>query len=62
VNARDIGGYTPLHVAALTDARKVARLLLQNGADRSTKANNGHTASDLAKQAHHEQFEGILGG
>ena len=50
VNIRDEEGNTPLHTAAFTGSPRVARLLLQNGADMGARDDDGKTPLDIAKQ------------
>lgn len=54
LNARDVDGYTPLHVAVKATEKlqssRPLRCLLVKGADRSIKDNKGRTAQDLAKE------------
>ena len=49
VNAQAHDGTTPLHKAVLNGRMDVARSLIENGADRYLKDNNGYTALDVAK-------------
>jgi ankyrin repeat protein len=43
---------TPLHRAAVSNREALAKLLLEKGADPNILAGDGHTALDLAEQAH----------
>lgn len=47
-NARDIGGYTPLHYAAMHDHPELVRRLIQHKADPTFKTQQGLLASDVA--------------
>jgi ankyrin repeat protein len=47
-NARQHGGWTPLHAAAQTGDLEIARVLVAAGADVQTRADNNQTALDLA--------------
>jgi len=53
VNARQSGGHTPLHEAALGGDAEVVRLLLAAGADPETGNHEGQTPADVARQAGH---------
>lgn len=47
----DVGGYTPLHVAASVLAdRKIVEMLLENKADPNIRGDDGNTPLDLVKQ------------
>ena len=48
VNAQSEKGFTALMKACWTGHLEAARLLLEQGADRTLKANSGHTAMTLA--------------
>ena len=41
VNAKNVDGYTPLHVAAASGQKEIAELLIAIGADLNAKDNNG---------------------
>lgn len=47
-NVQDIGGYTPLHYAAMHNHPELVRRLLQHKADPTLKTRNGLLASDIA--------------
>lgn len=49
VDARQHGGYTALHAAAMHGDAATARLLLDRGADPAVPADDGHTAADFAR-------------
>lgn len=48
VNARDYGGYTPLHFAAARGDNEMIRYLVSKGADVTAVARNGQTVADMA--------------
>jgi ankyrin repeat protein len=55
VNARQHGGWTPLHGAAQNGDRAMVELLIANGADIHARAENNQSPLDLAlTKAHHE--------
>lgn len=47
-NVQDIGGYTPLHYAAMHDHPALVRRLIQNKADPTLRTRHGLLASDVA--------------
>lgn len=49
INAQDIEGHTPLHLAVLSANTRVVRLLLLKGAERNIKNNIEKNAIDIAK-------------
>ena len=61
VNARQSGGYTPLHEAAGSGDVELARLLLDAGADQSARKDDGQTPADLAAERGHEDVLDVLG-
>ena len=50
-NAQQQGGYTALQSAAMHDDHEMAKALLEAGADRSIKNDEGLTAEDMAAKA-----------
>lgn len=50
VNARQSGGYTALHSAAMHGDLALARLLVENGADLDQASDEGKTALDFAQE------------
>src|SRR5690606_19535695 len=48
VNARDDGGYTPLHFAAARGDNELILWLVEKGADVMAVARNGQTTVDMA--------------
>lgn len=59
-NARQHGGWTALHAAALHGDVEMARALIAHGADPSCRADDGSTAADLARKNGHEGVLGLL--
>ena len=57
---RELEDSTPLHAAALADARETAEVLLQNGADINAKAKGGVTPLDYAALANAWQTAEVL--
>lgn len=57
-NARDSWSWTPLHNVARRNNPEIIRLLLEKGADKTLKNNNGETAYDIALK--HNASEEIL--
>ncbi|MDB4951359.1 MAG: Ankyrin [Gemmatimonadetes bacterium] len=53
VNARQHGGYTALHAAAMHGDAAMLRLLLERGADPSVPADDGKTAEAFAREKGH---------
>jgi ankyrin repeat protein len=49
VNAKDEGGWTPLHQAAWNGRKEIVELLITKGADVNTKDMPGRTPLDLVK-------------
>ena len=48
VNAKNVGGLTPLHQAALSGRKEIAELLIAKGADVNAETNDGKTPLDFA--------------
>jgi uncharacterized protein len=48
VNARDYGGFTPLHFAAARGDNELIKYLVSKGADIKAVARNGQTTADMA--------------
>ncbi len=59
-NAVNSLGFTPLHIAALTDAAEVARALLEHGADAAAEYPQGTTALGLARSCGHRRVADII--
>jgi uncharacterized protein len=61
VNARQPGGFTPLHAAVQGRNVELVDLLLEHGGDPAARLDDGRTAADLARDAGHrdvaERFE-----
>jgi ankyrin repeat protein len=62
VNARDGGGYTPLHIAAFGGDVAVINTLLARGASAEARANDGRTALAIAEDKGHAQAARRLRG
>lgn len=62
VNARQAGGWTPLHQAATHRLADLVRLLLAHGADVNAKADNGKTPIDMAAQSGSKEVSALLQG
>ncbi|MBE7103781.1 ankyrin repeat domain-containing protein [Bacillus cereus] len=56
VNAVQSGGWTGLHEAALLGNEEIITLLLENGAHKANKKNDGKTAYDIALEKGHEHL------
>jgi ankyrin repeat protein len=52
-DAKQGGGYTALHEAAMNGRAQMAQVLLGAGADPTIRADDGRDASDLARDAGH---------
>lgn len=60
VNARQHGGFTPLHEVAQNGALGPARFLLERGADPSIRTDEDKTARDLALEQGHAEMVTLL--
>ncbi|QOZ32805.1 ankyrin repeat domain-containing protein [Bradyrhizobium sp. CCBAU 53421] len=60
VNVAQNGGWTPLQQAAAHGNIELVKLLLENGADRLAKADDGRTAATLARSGHHQAVAELL--
>jgi ankyrin repeat protein len=60
VNARQHGGFTPLHTAGFRDDRVMADLFLRNGADPSSANDERQTATDSARSQGHVALAAFL--
>lgn len=54
VNARQHGGYTPLHSAAQNGKMEIVDLLLDRGADADAATDDGRRAADFAREKGHD--------
>ena len=60
VNARQHGGFTPLHETAQNGDMALTELLLSRGADVSATTDEGKTALQLAEEAGHDDMAALL--
>lgn len=60
VNVVQHGGWTPLQQAAAHGNTELVRLLLERGAEKSARAENGKTALDLAVEGKHAETAAML--
>lgn len=60
VNATQAGGFTPLHQAAAAGKRDIAALLLNNGARRDSRCDQGKLAADYARERGHSAVAEML--
>lgn len=60
VNAKDDGGWTPLHWAAGRHDEQVAELLIAKGADVNAKDNDGWTPLRIAAKEDHPDIAELL--
>ncbi|HFJ9316942.1 hypothetical protein CN324_09330 [Bacillus anthracis] len=56
VNVMQSGGWTGLHEAALLGNEEIIMLLLENGANKTIKKNDGKTAYDIALEKGHNHL------
>jgi uncharacterized protein len=56
VNARQHGGFIPLHAAAQNGHARVADLLIGHGADTAARTDDGKTPADLAAEHGHTEI------
>lgn len=61
VNAKQAGGFTALHAAALHGDEAMVALLLEARADTSIAADDGRTAADFAREGGFDALAGKLG-
>jgi len=60
VNARQQGGWAPIHGAAQNGDRAMVELLLEHGADGSLANDAGKTAAEVAREKGHEEIVALL--
>ena len=60
INKQDKDGLTPLHVAVLSNNRRIVKLLLFRGADMKLATKEGNTAASLAQQSGYPDIEQVL--
>jgi len=60
VNARQQGGWTPIHAAAQNGDRAMVELLLRHGADAKLANDDGKTAAMVAREKGHGDVAGML--
>ena len=60
MNKQDKDGLTPLHVAVLSNNKRLVKLLLFRGADMKLETNEGNTAASLAQENGYSEIEKIL--
>jgi uncharacterized protein len=61
VNATQAGGFAPLHQAAAAGKRELVAVLLENGARRDTRCDQGKLPSDYARERGHGAIAELLG-
>jgi hypothetical protein len=59
-NAKNEGGWTPLHYAAYEGHVNVVRLLLEHGADPTVKNKDGDTPLDIARAGGHREVVSLI--
>lgn len=59
-NARQHGGWAPLHATAQNGDRAMVELLLQHGADSKLANDEGKTAAMVAREKGHEEVAALL--
>jgi ankyrin repeat/protein kinase domain-containing protein 1 len=60
VNARQHGGWTPIHAAAQNGDRAMVELLLRHHADRKPANDDGKTPAMIAREKGHEELARML--
>ena len=60
INAKDEGGWVPLHGASGSGHKEIVKLLLTSGADANLPALSGKTALDYASRAGHKETSDLL--
>jgi ankyrin repeat protein len=60
INKQDKDGLTPLHVAVLSNNKRLVKLLLFRGADMQLTTKEGNTAITLAQESGYSEIEKIL--
>ncbi|HEY4841818.1 MAG TPA: ankyrin repeat domain-containing protein [Terriglobales bacterium] len=60
VNARQQGGWVPIHAAAQNGDRAMVELLLRHGADPALANDAGKMAAEVAKEKGHAEIAGLL--
>jgi ankyrin repeat protein len=61
-NVAQAGGWTPLHQAASHGREEIARLLVEHGASKTAKSEDGRTPLEMAQAKGHGAMESFLGG
>jgi hypothetical protein len=60
VNAKQAGGYTPLHQASSAGKKELVLLLLERGADRSAVCDQGKTPAEYARERNRNDLMELL--
>lgn len=60
INAKDEGGWVPLHGASGSGHKEIVKLLLTSGADANLPALSGKTALDYTSRAGHKETSDLL--